>query len=474
MKNLEVSNLDNLGERTIGLELENPLLQINGESINFEIIQKVWKSFIENGWTPRVDSFLENVVDGLTKDFGFASASIMADSGAGNFELAITPQGNLNETEKTYKVIFSEINSIVKKHDLFLAGLAIQPGRIENLDNFRRRNAMYSAWSQMESSDYYSNITSAAISAQQVGIGVNIREIIEITNELIKITGLVTALTGNSPIQNWEVLPYKEWRIICMERFRFIGNVEGFEKLVGFPERPFSSLADFFSYYWNSPSMMLPLLRNDEWVVPSEKINFMQFFKSKSISARMLSGKKIKVIPDTSDVNWASVQMWPHVKPHISIDLNKISMDDFLKNLKDGTLEDYLDGKITNCYVECRAAGAPPVGEELALPALMLGVVNNLDDLKKITHQYDWGTWGELVLNAAVHGMDATIKEKSIIPLLNELYACALKGLKKRGLNEEKYLDKILERIDKRKNPADLALEKFRTGKKEFLKYISY
>jgi gamma-glutamylcysteine synthetase len=474
MKNLEISNIKNSGQRTIGLELENPLLRSNGEPIDFNVIQKVWKSFAKKGWTPRVDPFLKGVIDGLSKDFDGFIASITSDSGAGNFELAISPQGNLNEAKKIHKIIFSEVRSIIKKDKLVLAGFAIQPGHIENIDNFRRRNAMYSAWSSMISSDAYSNVVSSTISAQQVGIGIKLKEFIEVTNELLKITGLITALTGNSPVHNWKILPYKEWRIICMSHLRFSGNIKGFEKVIGFPERPFSSVADFFKYYWSIPCMMLPLLKNDEWVVPENKINFLQFFKKKSIIGRNLKKEKIKIVPDKSDIEWASVQMWPHAKPHISLNLEKITLEDFIKNLNDDNLENYLDGKLTNCYVECRAAGAPPVGEEFALPALMLGLVNNLCGLKKITKKFDWEEWRNLVFDAAVSGMDARIKNESIFPLLWELHNCALLGLKKRRLNEEKYLKNILKRIEARKNPADNALEKYKIGKKEFLRYISY
>lgn len=474
MKNLEVSNIENLGKRTVGLEFENPLLRSNGEPIDFEIIQKVWRSFVKEGWTPRFDPVLKNVIDGLTKNFKDASASIMSDSGAGNFELALTPQQNLHAAQKTYKLVFSEISSILKEHKLSLAGFAIQPGKIKNIENFRRKNAMYLAWSEMESSDFYANLTSSVISAHQVGIGVKLEELIEVTNELMKITGLITALTGNSPIQNWEILPFKEWRIICMSHLRFVGNTEGFDKLIGFPSRPFSSVADFFRYYWDSPCMALPLLRNGEWIIPEKNINFINFFKSKSNSGHNFQGTKIKIVPEKDDINWASVQMWPHVKPHINLDLSKTSLNDFIKNFNKDSLEAYLKDKLTNCYVECRAAGASPVGEELALPALMLGIVNNLRDLKEITKKYQWKDWQELVFRAAVSGMEAKIKNKNILPLLQELYLCALAGLRKRNLGEEKYLDKILERINAGKNPADIALEKFKISKKTFLRYITY
>ncbi len=474
MKNLNISDLKRFKRRTVGLELENPLLRSNGEPIDFKTIQKVWKSFVKEGWLPRIDPAINNVIDGLTKNFNGVGASIISDGGAGNFELAITPQDNLNVTKRIYKKIRAEIISIIKKHDLILAGFAIQPGHIKNMDNFRRRNAMYLAWNELGSSDIYAGETSAAISAEQVGIGIKLKEFVETTNEVMKITGLIVALTGNSPIHNWKILPYKEWRIICMGQLRFVGNDEGFEKLIGFPDRPFSSVADFFGYYWDSPYMALPLLRNEEWIIPDKKVNFLRFFRAKYIPGHNLKGEKIKIVPDKSDIEWAFIQMWPHAKPHLGLNLKKIKLSDFVKNFDNDTLEDYLDGKLSNCYIECRAAGAAPVGEELALPALMMGVINNIKELKKITKKYGWNEWKNLVFSAAVAGLDAKIKGKSIKPLLNDLYSCAMAGLKKRNLGEEKYLKDILKRIKSGENPADTALGKFKAGKSNFLKYIAY
>ena len=474
MKNLEVKQLNNSNKRTVGLEFENPIIKQNGDAIDFDEIQQVWKTFAENGWTPRVDPIIENTIDGLVKEFDNMSASVMADAGAGNFEMALTPLGDINIAKQEFDLVWSEILSMFKKHNYLLTGFAIQPGKVKNVKSFNRRTAMYLAWYEMNSQDQYSCAISSAISAQQVGIGISIDEFVDATNELIKITAPITALCGNSPINNWKLLPYKEWRIVCMSHLRLVGNESGFEKLVGFPERPFKSIADFFKYFWDTPYMMLPMLRDGEWVVPDEKINFLNFFVSNGIKGHTLKGKKVVLTPEVDDINWASIQMWPHAKPHISVDTAKVTMGDFVKNLNNDSLEDYLEDKLTNCYIESRAGGTSPVGDEMAIPSLFLGLVNNMSELKEFTKRLAWKEWSDLVYGSAIYGMDTKVAGKSIETLLKDLIKISSKGLKERKLKEEKYLEVFKERIKNRENPADLAIKHFKNGKKNLIDYISY
>lgn len=476
MKNLEIDNSDKIGERTIGLEFENPVITVEGNAIDFPTIQKVWRTFEKYGWTPNYDPFLPNIIDKLSKQFSNTlQVSTISDSGAGNLELAFSPQPNLQTAEAAFKLVLMEVISILKENNLKLAGLALQPGQVPNFENFRRRNAMYAAWHEMDSSDIYISSTSAPISAHQVGVGTRPEELIEIINEFIKITGLITAIGGNSPIQNWKILPFKDWRILCMSSVRIAVNKPEFEKIMGFPKQPFTSLGHLLHYYLDTPSTMLPFIRHGEWIVPEENVNLLEYFKRKDgIQGHNLKGEKVKLIPEVEDFNWALVQLWPHTKPHLSLDPAKVNFDELMENFENDTLETYLKGRLTNCYVEFRSGSAAPVGEEMALPALFFGLMNNFAGLKDITKLHSWDEWKELVGFASVHGLGAKIENDEVADLLEKLVKIAEVGLKTRNLDEEVYLQPINGRLKSHQNPADRAIEAFKKGKTELLKFISY
>jgi len=473
MEESKLQNLMGFKERLVGFEFENPIIDFQGKTIDFKRMQKVFKSFEENGWEAKRDYIL-GCINQIEKDFGNDRVNLITDSGAGNLEVAMPPKQNIEEARVLYRKVYDDVLKILKTHNLTLAVFAIQPGSIPDIRKFFRRNSMYLALEELDSSDSYANFTSTAISAHQAGVSVKLNEAIDYSNEMIKIAGLVVALCGNSPIHGFKLLPWKEWRIILIGLFRFMTDHFGFERLCGFPKKPYKSIADYFRYYWETQWMILPPLRKSEWILPDQKLGFIEYFKAEKIPAHSLKKEKLELTPSADDLNLATICMWPHAKPHIVLDPAKITVREFMKNFEKDSLEEYLEEKLVNCYIECRAAAAPPRGEEAAIPALMLGLVNNMDGVKNITKLYKWEDWGNLVLEAAAKGLDAKIYGKSITPYLKELLEIAQEGLKKRGLGEKKYLEPFARRIQEKKNPADINIELFKQGKQKFLDHIIY
>ncbi len=473
---MEISKIQDLihwQERLVGLEFENPIIDSQGQTVDFAAMQKVFQTFGENGWDIEKDYIL-GCVNKIEKNFGPDRVNLITDSGAGNLETAMPPQQNVQDAEKLYTRMRSDILKVLKKHNLTIAGFALQPGTIPDMKKYLRRNAMYLALDILDSSDLYANLTSTTISAHQAGVGVRFKEAIDYANEIIKIAGLIVALCANSPIHNFQILPWKEWRILIVGLLRFVGNTAGFNELCGFPQRPYRSITDYLKYYWQKPWMILPPLREGKWVLPNEKMNFLEYFSKSPVPAHDLEGNKVELVPNPDDLNWAMICNWPHAKPHIVLDPKKVTVPEFMENFRKDALEEYLEGKVINCYLECRAGAAAPVGEEMAIPALMLGLVNNIDGVKEITKLYSWQEWSNLVFQAAAKGMEVKIKGTNVIPLLQDLTSIAEEGLKRRNFGEEKYLEPVKERIKERRTPADHAMEYFQKGKKEFLQYISY
>ena len=110
----------------------------------------------------------------------------------------------------------------------------------------------------------------------------------------------------------------------------------------------------------------------------------------------------------------------------------------------------------------------------MALPAFVLGLVENISEVKKFTKQYSWNEWKELVYKASVYGMDIKINGKSIYGLLKKLLEIAEEGLNGRKMNEAKYLKVPWKRLANKENPASQSALAFKKSKKDFLKLITY
>lgn len=472
MRESEIKNLTNFEKRLVGLEFENQILGDNLRPITFERIQEIWKDFEKLGWKINMDPAL-GVISSLDKNFGSGNVNFSSDSAAGNLERALPPVQNLSEAEKLLKKVHADALKVLRKNKLRMLGTGLQPGIFSSPKKMRTKNTIYLALEKMGASDYFDNAMMMANSAHQAGISLKIEEVIDVTNELTKITGLIVSFFANSCIQGWKLLPWQEWRMICWD-LRFFGTEPGFHKLTGFPPKPFKSIADYFKYYWDLPHMILPPTRKGIWCVPIKKINYFRYFSGKESEARSLLGKRTKLKPSVKDINLAMISMWPHAKPHLVIDPKQVTVSDFMENLQKNTLEKYLKGKLLNCYMEYRGAAASPPNEEMALPALILGLVENIDEVKKFTKQYSWNEWRELVYKTSARGMITKINGKSIHGLLKKILEISEKGLNRRKMNEAKYLKVLWKRLANKENPASQSIAAFKKSKKDFLELITY
>jgi gamma-glutamylcysteine synthetase len=446
-------NLAEFEERRVGLEFENPVIDATGNPASSASMQEVWSDFASSGWQVGRDSDSQTIIS-AEKDFGHGTVALTSDCAACNLEMALPPCQTISEAGALYARVTAEVLPVLAARGLSLLAYGIQPGAFADVDEARTPSTHYQALERAGSGNRFTNAIMLANSAHQVGVGIRVREAVEVTNELLKITGLVVALCGNSPIHGWEILPWKEWRILGWD-FRFIVDTPGFEKLTQFPSRPFRTLADYYSYYWDTPSMILVPLREGRWILPDEELTYGEYFSKSRVTARDLGGEARDLTPE----------------PH---DFNVVSVREFFDSLRDDTLEDYLEGRLSNCYVEYRGGAASPRGEELALPSLILGLVNNLAALKQIGRRHAWKQWGELIYEAAARGLDARIDGQSVVPLLKALIETAAEGLSNRPYGEGAHLDALRERLARRRNPADTAVEAFRRGRENFLRRVRY
>ncbi len=472
MKEAKSTNLTHYKERLIGLEFENPIIDENGEPIEFPLIQEIWKDFEKRGWILEKDP-VYGVSSGVTKLFPQGIVNLSVDFGASNFETALPPVQNIEEAMSLYTLVRDEILKVLSRHHLSLAASGIYPGTIDDTSKMRDETFLMTSHEIMGGSNQFNTGVVSAISAHQVNVSVKIDEMVAAVNGLTKIAGFVVALCGNSAIHAWNILPWKEWRILAWD-FRFRSNILGFEKLSGYHAKPFDSLSELFNYYWAVPFMPLSPRRDNGSVIPEKKVDYKTYFKSDELEGKDLLGNKTTLKPAPRDLNLAMIAMWPFTKAHIVLDVEKVTVDDFMEHLEKNNLESYLVGKLTNCYVEFRAGAAAPKGEESALPAFILGLVNNLEKFKEFTEKFTWEEGRDSIYRAAVSGLEAKIGDKKIIDLLPELVSIAEEGLKRRSFNESTYLQPLLRRLKEKKNPADEAILKYKEGRKEFLSYISY
>lgn len=459
-------------ERTVGFEFENPVVGADGNPASADSMQEFWRAMAERGWRTKLDADAPTVI-GAEKDFARGRVVLTSDCAACNLEMALPPCRTVGEAAALHAEVGGEAVRALASRGLRLLAFGIQPGTFSDTDAARIPSTHYDALRRAGSGDSFTNGIMLANSAHQVGVGVRVREAVGATNELLKMTGLVVALCGNSPVHGWSVLPWKEWRVVAWD-FRFLVGRPGFERLTQFPARPFASLADYYAYYWDTPFMILAPLRGGRWMLPEEELTYGEYFSKARVPARDLDGEPRELAPEPRDFEVALRAMWPLVKPHLIVEPGRVGVGEFLESMRADALEDYLEGRLSNCYIEYRGAAASPRGEESALPALILGLVNNLEGLGRIGRLHSWDSWRGLVYQAAARGMSAEIDGRGIRPLLSRLVEAAAEGLSARPFGEAEHLNALAERVERGENPADRAVRTFGEGREKFLRDLSY
>lgn len=459
-------------ERRVGLEFENPLVTVDGGLVEAGIIQHLYSELKRQGWSGEKDKLSGNILS-VEKKINGRNAVISTDTSWTDLEFSLPPADSLHDAKKVWDDIRSDTLRVLGgyKTPARLLGIGMVPGHIvPDAKRFKTTKPMYRVIPHL----YYHNLF-LPLTSHQVGVSVKLSEAIHIVNTLNKVSAFIVALSANSSITDFSVLPWKEWRMFAW-RMLLNTNVLDSQKFALYPERPFTSLADYYKYYWDVGLMAFSgPIKKDEFTLLEDTIGWHEYFTGTSWSAHFPGGKKFEAVPGVEDLNMAAISHWPFAKLHIIFDEDKINIADFLQAFDDDSLEAYISGKYSNIYIEYRAVATQPKGEEMSIPSLMLGLVNNINDADAFLQQFTWKACGRLIDDVSVAGMDAEFMDKGIAVYLKDIIDVAKNGLLKRNMGEEKYLDVLYKRVEDRMCPADemnrLLTEK---GKDIFLDSITY
>ena len=110
-------------------------------------------------------------------------------------------------------------------------------------------------------------------------------------------------------------------------------------------------------------------------------------------------------------------------------------------------------------FIEIRNHDCVGGGLEFSIPAFYKGVMYNssaMEEAEKILNQYYYCEINELRYSIAKYGINAKIRNNRVSDICKELVGMAHYALIVQGNSEEKYLEPIIELLNKNKVPADL------------------
>ncbi len=416
--------------RNIGLELEFPIVKNNGFAVDYQTILKLFAWLEEKGWKATSDTGTGEIVE-MSKSitnghgrFGFEKTVIGTDVGYCTIEVALTPHNNLFVAEECWKHIKDLLLEFFSQENCHMLGYGIQPLSPPTHDlvankgryKFFEQDSLNRVIDQRQGQD----LSVFAISASsQCHIDVYKEEAIISVNVMNGLAPLLSALTANSPI--WQGKTDDEWldvREIFWDK-SWSNRIEQ----VGIPEI-FINDADYVDRLGQFRPLMVK--RGDEYIKILHHKTFNDFLDAKESEGQTVDGKILKLISLPEDIRMQSGFAWwqARLAPEY------------------GTLE-------------VRPCSQQPGNATLGIAALMLGLVENLEEAQRLYAKHTLANWRKLRFDVLRHGLSATINGNSILPLIENVLQIANVGLQKRKLGEEVFLSVLEQRAHEMLTVAD-------------------
>ena len=443
--------------RKIGVEFEFPIVYSDGKGADRKIIQQLWTTFSRQypEWKP-IRENIRKTVSGVTRTSGGYSEVIDTDVGVCTIEFSMRPFAHITDMNAHFLKTFQPLRDVAKELGLSILTMGCQP--ITGYD-----------WSRETQSDYYlvwdRRVTyhnlMVPIAAHQAAVDISVDEWIPVTNMLAALSGPMIALTASSPIFQGKKLPVKEHRAqvwdLIWERQKDPRMAEYLTNDI--PHVPFANLNEYFEYLWESRMFFA---ENKKGVFEMlRKPTFIDFLRNR----RPQTGKNAKqehmlVAPEDSMLTTIANYGWFTNKVHYFFK-KTATVEGALDAYDNQTMDDFCKKHIQFVYVENRPCGVAAKGEEMAMPSLTLGLVENWREAATLVEQLTWNEWKSFRVDAIAYSLEFSKNKDGYLGLIKEMLYIAQRGLKRRGLGEEAYLKPFFKRLEHRQSNADDILATF-------------
>ena len=417
--------------RSIGLELEFPLVAKNGKAIGRDILVNLFEALGDTGFDIEYDvnSGFPIGATRLLHDNDKFPLTVSPELGFCTLELALPPFDNLFQVRSVLTEQLEHLTEWFNRSEVSMLAYGIQPisEPSKNLMTPKRR---FKAYANIPSNNFIDAVHGndehafTITAASQAHIDVSEDEAVMALNCLNSLAGVFIALCANSPL--WRNMRFHG----CMaSRELFYDYAYAARRnRFGIPNRPFASLEDYFRFLC---SLQLEIVeRAPEFLLLTDSVSFHDFIHSdKEFRCASASGLSRHAHSKIEDLEILDGLVWYN---------NRLSP-------KYGT-------------IEARNFCQQPRDALLAPAAMTLGLVENLEAVAEFVGLFPIQQWIDLRVSAARNGLSARIHDRDVLPIVRDALNLAYDGLILRGFGEELFLDPLFERVAERKSPAERIL----------------
>jgi len=412
------------GRRRVGMEAKFCLTDSHGKAVSGEQLEGFFGGLAARGWRVEIDGNL-GVSIGAVKEFPMCPAAVATGTGHCKIEFSVPHGRTLQELERNFGRMVEDASGSLRKMDVYLLCLGVHPVT-EPHPGLVQRKKRHIFWDRVFSTGL---VYLFAISADcQAHVDIEPGEVRDAVNVLQGLAGAQIALTANATIWKQAVdedhLDVREafwdWWLPDSDR-------------VGVARRPFASLEHYVDHIASMRPVFVERRGKSLGIYAYE--NFKEYYHA---------GGGAKAVTPEGD----SISIQPLEK---DIDLH----DTF--NWSVARLSRY-------CTIENRVNCQQPPEDIMTVPALTLGLVENLAEGVTLLEGYDWGVLRTSRRRSLMQGPGMFVEDPAMRELCRGMLQVAQRGLVARGEGEERFLAPLWDRLESASCPALEARRLFLKG----------
>ena len=426
----------------IGIEIEVPIINLNKEPVDFEIVHKITGKFQKE-----FSSFSPNGIDYDGNTFSLKNSDnsdiVCYDCSYNNIEFAMGREKDLFTINNRFTTYYNYIKEEFEKYNYTLTGMGINPYRRYNKEVPIPSDRYLMLYHHLKSFNKYNNISmyfhdypgyGMFSSASQVQLDVHYEDLIKTINTFTKIEPIKALLFSNS------VLMDKNKHLTCFRDALWEYSTHGINPHnIGMYDVDFEDIDDIINYL---ETLNIYCVMRDGAYINFESINLLEYFNKEFIIGEIYNKNRYEKI---------------EIKPNIN-DIDYLRAFKFINLTFRGT-------------VEFRSVCTQPIRDTMSVAAFHLGLKEKIGELNTFMSKdqviYHKGyTASELRKLLIQDELPPFINKKELCELTNNILDIAKEGLCKRGLGEEIFLKPLYNRVKYHTNPGKEMINSLHDGKK--------
>jgi len=451
----------------ISVEHEMPAVYLDSKAgVAPCVFIDLWKELSAEGWTPDGHFALSRKVPRAYPGAQKSSQMMSTDTGP-TLEIAPSPGERIVEVEQQLCEIRTAAVKKLKAKGIGLLGSGVHPHLGNTLDEYYLYRTPRSVYDYAIKERGHHHRMLLNIAAIQEVIDVPIIKAPSMLSTMHRLAGVFIFFHRNDPALRGpdhllSVRPMA-WR----DQVTISGIFPGDRLKVGLPEEEANTWQSYMRLLWDANPMFILGTKSSGVVYIPEHPTFGAFISSDRewVARRLDTGENVYVAPSMSYVAQTDWTYMGFARLRLFWK-DGVSLSGLVTAYQgDSTMiEEFLSANLEKVLLENRSSACPPPGEEMCPLALVVGLIENFNEVERFAKARPYSFWLKLASAAEWQSFDSSVENTGVLEILSRILSLSRSGLLKRGLGEERYLEPLVRRIAEKKSPSERMLDFYRQG----------